>query len=75
MPESLLSDSLSKRPKEMLADLVDEDTELISLYYGQDVLAEDAERFSAEIEELYPDVDVDVHSGGQPIYYYVLSVE
>ena len=31
--------------------------------------------FSAEIEELYPDVDVDVHSGGQPIYYYVLSVE
>lgn len=49
----------------MLADLVDEDTELISLYYGQDVLAEDAERFSAEIEELYPDVDVDVHSGGQ----------
>ena len=55
--------------------LVDEDTELISLYYGQDVLAEDAERFSAEIEELYPDVDVDVHSGGQPIYYYVLSVE
>ena len=53
----------------------DADTELISLYYGQDVLAEDAERFSAEIEELYPDVDVDVHSGGQPIYYYIISVE
>ena len=41
----------------------------------KEILAEDAERFSAEIEELYPDVDVDVHSGGQPIYYYVLSVE
>ena len=67
--------SVEETTKEMLADLVDEDTELISLYYGQDVLAEDAERFSAEIEELYPDVDVDVHSGGQPIYYYVLSVE
>ena len=68
--------SVEETTKEMLADLVDEDTELISLYYGQDVLAEDAERFSAEIEELYPDVDVDViQFGGQPIYYYVLSVE
>ena len=67
--------SVEETTKEMLADLVDEDTELISLYYGQDVLAEDAERFSAEIEELYPDVDVDAHSGGQPIYYYVLSAD
>lgn len=67
--------SVEETTKEMLAQLVDEDTELISLYYGQDVQEEDAERFSAEIEELYPDVDVDVHAGGQPIYYYVLSVE
>ena len=59
----------------MLAQLVDDDTELISLYYGQDILEEDAMRFAQEIEELYPDADVDAHSGGQPIYYYVLSVE
>ncbi|MCF2681423.1 DAK2 domain-containing protein [Faecalicatena contorta] len=61
--------------KDMLAQLVDEDSELISLYYGEDVTEEDAERFSGEIEALYPDVDIDVHSGGQPIYYYVLAVE
>lgn len=61
--------------KDMLAQLVDEDSELISLYYGEDVTEEDAERFSSEIEALYPDVDIDVHSGGQPIYYYVLAVE
>lgn len=61
--------------KEMLTSLVDEDTELISLYYGQDVLEEDAVRFAQEVEELYPDADVDAHFGGQPIYYYVLSVE
>ena len=61
--------------KEMLTSLVDEDTELISLYYGQDVLEADAVRFAQEIEELYPDADVDAHFGGQPIYYYVLSVE
>ena len=67
--------SVEETTKEMLAQLVDEDTELISLYYGQDVQEERAENFAQEIEDLYPDVDVDVHSGGQPIYYYVLSVE
>ena len=45
--------------KEMLAELVDEE----------------AEKFAAEVEELYPDVDVDFHFGGQPIYYYVMAVE
>lgn len=67
--------SVEETTKEMLAQLVDEDTELISLYYGQDVQEESAENFAQEIEDLYLDVDVDVHSGGQPIYYYVLSVE
>ena len=61
--------------KVMLEQLVDEDSELISLYYGEEVTEEDAERFTAEIEELYPDIDVDAHFGGQPIYYYVLAVE
>ena len=61
--------------KEMLAELVDEDSELISLYYGEEVSEEEAEKFAAEVEELYPDVDVDFHFGGQPIYYYVMVVE
>lgn len=67
--------SVEETTKAMLSQLVDDDSELISLYFGQDVQQEDAENFAAEIESLYPDVDVDVHSGGQPIYYYVLSVE
>ncbi len=61
--------------KEMLAELVDDDSELISLYYGVDVSEEEAESFVEEIEALYPDVDIDAHFGGQPIYYYVLAVE
>lgn len=61
--------------KDMLAQLVDEDSELISIYYGQDVSEEDAEAFSEEVAELYPDADIDMHFGGQPIYYYVLAVE
>lgn len=60
---------------DMLAQIMDEDSELISIYYGSDVSEEDAESLAAKVEELYPDVDVDIHSGGQPIYYYVLAVE
>ena len=67
--------SVEETTKAMLAQLVDEDSELISLYYGQDIQGEDAEKFAQTVEELYPDVDIDVHMGGQPIYYYVLSVE
>ena len=59
----------------MFDELVDEDSELISLYYGEEVSEEEAEKFAAEVEELYPDVDVDFHFGGQPIYYYVMAVE
>ncbi len=61
--------------KEMLAAMVDEDSELISLYYGEEISAEDAESFAAEIAELYPDMDIDAQFGGQPIYYYVMAVE
>ena len=61
--------------KEMLAAMVDEDSELISLYYGEEISTEDAESFAAEIAELYPDMDIDAQFGGQPIYYYVMAVE
>ena len=67
--------SVEATTKEMLSIMTDEDTELISLYYGEDVQEAEAERFAKEIEELYPDADVDMQFGGQPIYYYVLSVE
>ena len=67
--------SVEETTKEMLAHLVTEDSELISLYYGEEVSEEEADRFTEELEETYPDVDVDTHFGGQPIYYYVVSVE
>ena len=67
--------SVDGTTKDMLAQLVNDDSELISLYYGEEVSEEEAEKLTAEIEELYPDMDVDAHMGGQPIYYYVLAVE
>lgn len=66
---------IEETAKEMLSQLVDEDSELISLYYGEEVKEEEAEKFAQELAELYPDLDVDMHCGGQPIYYYILAVE
>lgn len=60
---------------ELVDALMDDDAELISIYYGEDISEEDAEELAESIEEKYPDVDVELQSGGQPIYYYVLSVE
>ncbi len=60
---------------EMLKKLVDEETGLISLLYGDDVDAEKAEEFAAKVEEQFPDCDMELQYGGQPIYYYIVSVE
>lgn len=61
--------------EEMVAAMVDEDSALISIYYGSDVDEADADALSAKLEEAYPDCDVELQAGGQPIYYYVISVE
>lgn len=67
--------SVSEAVKSLLNCLVDESSELISLYYGADVTEAEAGTLLSEIEKLYPSIDVDLHRGGQPVYYYVLSVE
>ena len=49
--------------------------QIITLYYGEDVTDEDAQALAERLAEEHPDCDVDVHSGGQPIYYYIVSLE
>lgn len=61
--------------KDMIAQLMDEDAAIISLYYGEEVTEEEAEEIGVYLEETYPDMDVEVEFGGQPIYYYIISVE
>jgi len=61
--------------KEVLSDMADEDAEIISIYYGEDVSEEDAMALSEYAENAYSDCDVAVFRGGQPIYYYIISVE
>lgn len=59
----------------MMEQLVDDHSEIIGIYYGEEVSEEDAAALGDEIAEKYPNTEVEVHSGGQPIYYYVVSVE
>ena len=60
---------------ELLEEMVDEDSELISIYYGEDTTKEQAEALLEKVEETYGDCDVQLEYGGQPIYYFLLSVE
>ena len=60
---------------EMTSHMVDEDTELVSVYYGEDIAEEAAEVFREKMEEVFPDVDIEMQAGNQPIYYYIVSAE
>lgn len=58
-----------------LKAMVDEESELITIYYGVDIEDETAEKFLERVEEAWPQCEVELHGGGQPIYYYLMSVE
>ena len=60
---------------ELIKALIDEDTQLVSLYFGEKITEEIAQELADELSSYYPNIDVDVQYGGQPIYYYILSVE
>jgi dihydroxyacetone kinase-like predicted kinase len=60
---------------EMTDEMIDDDSAIVSIYYGADSSEEDAEELATVIQEKYPDLEVEINNGGQPIYYYVISVE
>ncbi len=66
---------LKETTLEMVDAMVDEDSAIVSIYYGSDAEEAAAEALGLAIEEKYPDVEVEINNGGQPIYYYVISVE
>ena len=69
------SDNVHDVAIQLLQAIVTDEDGLITVYYGADTPEEDAQALGAEIEGLYPDCDVEVHAGGQPLYYYLLAVE
>ena len=70
-----VGDDIEQVTFDLIADGVDDDSEVISIYNGADVSQEDADKLAARVEEAYPDLDVQCYYGGQPIYYYIVSVE
>ena len=66
---------MEKTVLEMIDEMIDEDSAILSIYYGEEMNEDSANEIAEKVEEEYPDVEVEVHYGGQPIYYYVISVE
>lgn len=67
--------SISRVALSMIDEMMTDDMELISIYYGEDISEEDAEVLRAEVEKKYDGCDIELQNGGQPIYYYIVSVE
>lgn len=70
-----VGESKEKVAEDTIAAMMTEDAEVISIYYGADTSEENAEELAASVEELYPQCEVELNRGGQPIYYYIISVE
>ena len=66
---------ISEATLSLIDEMVDDDSELISIYYGEDVKEAEAEKIGEMVEEKYSDLDVEITYGGQPLYYYIVSVE
>ena len=69
------SNSIDETVLSLLEKLKEDQHEVITLYYGEGVTEEDAKALSEKVQEVFPDCDVDYHFGGQPVYYYLLSLE
>ena len=72
---SVLGNNIPKVCMDVAEKMVNEESSLITIYYGQDIAEEDARALQTKLAEKYPDCDVDLQSGGQPLYYYLIAVE
>ncbi|MCR4705357.1 MAG: DAK2 domain-containing protein [Lachnospiraceae bacterium] len=70
-----VSQDMSDTVLTMLSEMIDDSTELVSVYYGSDVKEEEANAMKARIEERFPSCDCELQFGGQPVYYYIVSAE
>ena len=71
----VVAEDVMEGTKELLRNAITEESEVVSIYYGVDTAEEDAKELSAFIEEEFPDCEVEVQDGGQPLYYYIISIE
>ena len=75
--EGILSvgDDITATTVDMIKKMQDEDSEIVSIYYGEGVTEDEAQTLASKLSEELPDLEVEVYSGGQPVYYYIASVE
>ena len=71
----VVAEDVMEGTKELIRTAVTEESEMVGIYYGADATEKDAEELSVFIEEIYPDCEVEIQNGGQPLYYYIISVE
>jgi DAK2 domain fusion protein YloV len=67
--------NISEVSEKLLIEMIHDNTEIISIYYGKDTQKDEAEALGEKIADIYDECDVEIHYGGQPLYYYILSVE
>ena len=70
-----VGNDINQAALDMVSVMADDESEVISIYYGQDVDEEKAQALESALQELYPDSEVELNEGGQPVYYYIISVE
>lgn len=70
-----VNEDLKQTFTDMISQMVGEDSAVVSIYAGEDVTMEEAEELGGLVSEKYPDLEVEIQSGGQPVYYYIISVE
>lgn len=75
--EGILSvgDDITATTVDMIKKMQDEDSEIVSIYYGEGVTEDEAQTLASKLSEELPDLEIEVYSGGQPVYYYIASVE
>ncbi|MFO7294823.1 MAG: DAK2 domain-containing protein [Caldicoprobacter sp.] len=72
---SVVGSDISEVAKGLIDNMVDDNSEIVTLYYGEQISEQDAQAIADFVSNRYPDVEVEVHFGGQPLYYYIISVE
>ncbi|XVE33957.1 DAK2 domain-containing protein [Wukongibacter baidiensis] len=71
----IVGDDVSSAALETLEKVIDDEHEILTIYYGEDITEEKATELSSQLEEKYPDLDIETYYGGQPLYYYIFSIE
>ena len=70
-----VSENVSEATSKLIDEMLDDDSDFVSLYYGDEVSEEEAEELLEQIEKEFPDIEFELNYGGQPIYYYYISIE